>query len=117
MSGIDAEIIDYLKLEKQVRLDGLEMMDKSAEIPQRMIKEVSIFDRWIEHLANDVTTGAEQCNLPVVSVSDLKGFIEWKDKQNKDYLGGRFMYDIKGYYKRLNEEELLDYWLERVHSR
>lgn len=50
-------------------------------------------------------------------MSDVKSFIDWKDKQNKDYLGGRFMYDIKGYYKRLNEEELFDYWLERVHSR
>ena len=67
--------------------------------------------------ANDVTTGEKQCNLPVVSVSDLKNFIEWKDKQNKDYLGGKFMYDIKGYYKRLDESELLDYWLGRVHSR
>ncbi len=73
------------------------------------------YDARIE--ANGVTTGEKQCNLPVVSVSDLKCFIEWKDKQNKDYLGGKFMYDIKGYYKRLDESELLDYWLEHVYSR
>lgn len=61
----------------------------------------------------------ENSNLPIfsVSVSDVKTFIDWKDNQNKDYLGGKFMYDIKGYYKRLNEDELFDYWLERVHSR
>lgn len=69
--------------------------------------------------ANKYATEAVNKNelLPDVSVSDLKGFIEWKDRQSKDYLGGKFMYDIKGYYKRLNESELLDYWLERVHSR
>ena len=66
---------------------------------------------------NNNNSQTEQCNLHIVSVSDFKSFIDWKDRQNKDYLGGRFMYDIKGYYKLLNESELLDYWLERVHSR
>lgn len=48
-------------------------------------------------------------------VSDFKSFIDWKDRLNKDYLGGEFMYDVKGYYKRLNEGELFDYWLKHVH--
>ena len=69
MSDINNEIIDYLKLEKQVRLDGLKMMDKSAEIPQRLLKEVSIFDRWIEHLANDTNTGDSGLHLQRVSGS------------------------------------------------
>lgn len=68
-------------------------------------------------MQKDNKKDTEQCNLHIVSVSDFKSFIEWKDRQSKDYLGGKFMYDIKGYYKRLSECELLDYWLERVHSR
>jgi len=58
-----------------------------------------------------------QFALQSVSVSDVKSFIDWKNRQSKDYFGGKFLYDIKGYYKRLDEGELLDYWLERVHSR
>jgi len=72
MSDINAKIIDYLKLEKQVRIDGLQMMDKSAEIPQRLLKEVSIFDRWIEHLANDVDTSRSGLHLQRVMPMLLK---------------------------------------------
>ena len=36
---------------------------------------------------------------------------------NDDYMGGEFLYDVKGYYKRLKQGEMFDYWLERVHSR
>jgi hypothetical protein len=52
----------------------------------------------------------------MMSINDFNSFIEWKDNQNKDYLGGKFMYDIKGYYKRLNESELFDYWLNYIHK-
>ena len=71
MSDINNEIIDYLKLEKQVRLDGLEMMDKSAEIPQRLLKEVSIFDRWIEHLANGANASDSGLHLQRVSNNEV----------------------------------------------
>lgn len=64
--------------------------------------------------SNGVVNRSEKCDFH--SVSDIKNFIDWEEKQNKDYLGGKFMYDIKGYYKRLSEDELFDYWLERVHS-
>ena len=52
-----------------------------------------------------------------LTVCDVYSFLNWKDKLNKNYFGGRLMYDIKKYYKRLYETELFDYWLERVHSR
>lgn len=59
----------------------------------------------------------EQLPLHVVSVSDVHSFIEWLNNQKKDYMGGEFLYDVKGYYKRLKQVEMFDYWLERVHSR
>ena len=58
-----------------------------------------------------------QLNIPVVSVSDIHSFLDWMNNQTKDYMGGEFLYDVKGYYKRLKQGEMFDYWLERVHSR
>jgi len=55
--------------------------------------------------------------LPCVSVSDVHSFLEWLNNQQHDYMGGEFLYDVKGYYKRLKQGEMFDYWLERVHSR
>jgi hypothetical protein len=52
-----------------------------------------------------------------VSVSDVHSFLEWLNNQPKDYMGGEFLYDMKGCYKRLKQDEMFDYWLERVHSR
>lgn len=62
-------------------------------------------------------TQKPQLNIPVVSVSDVHSFLEWLNNQKKDYMGGEFLYDVKGYYKRLKQGEMFDYWLERVHSR
>ena len=59
----------------------------------------------------------EKCTLHSVSVSDVKSFIDWKEGRRKEYIGGKLMYDIIGYYKRLDESELFDYWLEHIHSR
>lgn len=42
-----------------------------------------------------------QLNIHVVSVNDVHLFLEWLNNQKKDYMGGEFLYDIKGYYKRL----------------
>lgn len=63
---------------------------------------------------NKATT--EQCNKHIVSVSDLQDFISWLDSQKCEYRGGVKMYDVQ-YYKWLTQGEMLDYWLERVHSR
>ena len=68
----------------------------------------------VERLQNAET---QALNIPVVSVSDVYLFLEWLNKQKKDYMGGEFLYDVKGYYKRLKHGEMFDYWLERVHSR
>jgi hypothetical protein len=51
-----------------------------------------------------------------VSVSDVHSFLEWLNNQTKDYMGGEFLYDVKGYYKRLKQSEMFDYWIERVHK-
>lgn len=52
-----------------------------------------------------------------VSGSDFKSYLTWLNNQQKDYMGGEFMYSIKGHYKRLNSDEMFDYWTENVHSR
>ena len=49
-------------------------------------------------------------------IQKLKSYIEYRDKQKKEYLGGKFMYDITGYYKRLDDTELFDYWLKNIHK-
>ena len=63
------------------------------------------------------TKNEKLCAIHDVSVSDVHSFLEWLNNQKKDYMGGEFLYDVKGYYKRLKQGEMFDYWLERVHSR
>ena len=62
-------------------------------------------------------TETRQSSIQLVSVSDIHSFLDWMNSQPKDYIGGEFLYDVKGYYKRLKQSEMFDYWLERVHSR
>ena len=63
------------------------------------------------------TEQTRQSAIQLVSVSDIHSFLDWMNSQPKDYMGGEFLYDVKGYYKRLKQGEMFDYWLERVHSR
>lgn len=39
-----------------------------------------------------------------LSVNDLHSFLDWLNGQSKDYMGGEFLYDVKGYYKRLKQK-------------
>lgn len=58
-----------------------------------------------------------QLNIPNVNVSDIHSFLDWMNNQPKDYIDGEFFYDVKGYYKRLRQHEMFNYWLKYVHSR
>jgi len=53
---------------------------------------------------------------PQINYDTLLGtvtsFVDWKSKQRKTKRGGKTMYDIKGYYKYVYENEMFDYWLE-----
>ena len=51
-----------------------------------------------------------------LSFDEVHSFLKWIKEQPKDYMGGEFLYNIKGYYKRLRQEEIFDYWLDRVHT-
>lgn len=55
-------------------------------------------------------------NITDISVNDVHSFLEWLNNQTKNYMGGEFLYDIKGYYKRLKQSEMFDYWIERVYN-
>ena len=41
----------------------------------------------------------------------VTSFMDWKNRQRKTKRGGKTMYDIKGYYKYVYENEMFDYWL------
>lgn len=41
----------------------------------------------------------------------LTSFMNWKSRQRKIKRCGKTMYDIKGYYKYVYENEMFDYWL------
>lgn len=56
----------------------------------------------------------QQLNTPNISINDVHAFLEWLNKQQKDYIGGEFLYDIKGYYKRLKQTEMFEYWLKNI---
>lgn len=51
-----------------------------------------------------------------IDVNDVHLYLLWLDNQQKDYLNGQFLYDVKGCYKRLKLSEMFDYWLEHVYS-
>ena len=53
----------------------------------------------------------EKLNLTDINLNRL-GFVGFFIE-----LLGNVQYDVKGYYKRLKQGEMFDYWLERVHSR
>jgi hypothetical protein len=55
-------------------------------------------------------------NMNDISVNDVHSFLEWLNNQTKNYMGGEFLYDIKGYYKRLKQSEMFDYWIERIYN-
>ena len=42
-------------------------------------------------------------------------YLEWKENIRKIKRGDENMYDVKGHYKYLSENELLDYYLEKVY--
>ena len=56
-------------------------------------------------------------DIHIISINSVHSFLEWLNNQNKDYMNGEFLYDVRGYYKRLKQGEMFDYWLEHVHSR
>lgn len=40
----------------------------------------------------------------------VESFLVWKNQQQKTLRGGVVMYDVKGHYKYLSEDELFAYW-------
>lgn len=46
----------------------------------------------------------------------LNSFQEWKDNQVEVERGGKIMYDVKGYYKYLDDSELFNYYFIFVYS-
>ncbi len=52
--------------------------------------------------------------MELLTENDVYEFFHWLGCQPKDYLGGEFLYDIKGYHKRLKLSETFKYWLENV---
>lgn len=48
------------------------------------------------------------------SYNSVTDFMMWKDSLYSENRGGKMMYDVKGWYKWLEESELLDYFLTRV---
>ena len=57
-----------------------------------------------------------QLKVPVFTTREVHSFLDWLDSQQKDYICGEFLYDVKGYYKRLKQDEIFDYWIEHVHA-
>lgn len=45
-----AAIIEYLELEKQLRITGLKSMDLQHEIPKRLNAEILMFENMIKYL-------------------------------------------------------------------
>jgi hypothetical protein len=43
----------------------------------------------------------------------VHSFIAWKNVQPKIVRGEKIMYDIRGYYKFLDESELFEYWYNK----
>lgn len=56
------------------------------------------------------------CNLKNVSVSKLELFANWLKEQKHEIRGGKKMYDVR-YYRWLTEDEMYEYWSQRVYSR
>jgi len=61
-------------------------------------------------------THENKFSAATLSVSDVYSFLDWLNNQQKDYMGGEFLYDVKGHYKRLKQGEMFDYWLSNIHS-
>jgi len=45
------------------------------------------------------------------TINDVISFFEWKELQTTSIRGNEIMYDIKGYYKYLTENEIFDYYI------
>jgi hypothetical protein len=54
--------------------------------------------------------------LPCVSVSKIESFVNWLKEQKHEIRGGKKMYDVR-YYRWLTEDEMYEYWSQRVYSR
>ena len=44
----------------------------------------------------------------------IADFIEWKNGLQKEIRGGVLMFDVKGHYKWLSENELFDYYISSI---
>lgn len=44
----------------------------------------------------------------------VNSFIDWRNKQKTTKRGGKTMYDVKGHYQYLHENEMFDYWSKHV---
>ena len=52
----------------------------------------------------------------MITVGDVKAFIEYRDFINKELRGGVMMYDAKDHYKWLTEAELLQHWIDHIYT-
>lgn len=46
--------------------------------------------------------------------SGILDFIDWKDNLHSEIRGGKLMFDVPKYYKWLDENELFDYYIEKI---
>ena len=54
--------------------------------------------------------------METINIDDIRNFFDWLEKQPHDYISGRLLYDIKGYYKRLELQESFNYWFDHIYS-
>jgi hypothetical protein len=51
-----------------------------------------------------------------ININAVESFLDWLSVQPHDYMGGEFLYDVKGHYKRLKQGEMWTYWLAHIYK-
>jgi hypothetical protein len=90
---------------------GLSGNEESDYFQDNYIKE------YIENLDKDnfktISGVSKSILIQNLSNNDIERYFEWKLSLKSEKRGDKLMYNVKGYYKWLDDNELFDYWLNK----
>ena len=72
--------------------------------------KVNLTFQQVEELVEEWENTVSANNDKEISFASLKGFFDWKETLRFEMRGGVKMYDVEGWYKWLDEDELFDYY-------
>lgn len=118
--GVPLPYIDYNHSRKyvtavpmNVRIDGVltgvEYKEEHDTFKDACLEIITWYNRTFR-TSGDGKVGEFVKPLRNIDINAMTDFISWKTQQPVNNISGSNLYDIKGHYKLLNDDELFEHW-------